>query len=195
MCNLINTHTHTHYTLLFVLFYLVSLHGDLRGECTVQCRGEAHRYSARHYTVDPMLPSLLPRAFSLRNLVSGYECGRVFPAGVGPGSPSRDAANWLLSWRFGLPVETRRQYGWLRMVFSGVCLFRAPIWWPSGGWRHARAGSTVAESPVVLYQVGTHQIRRRQRAARSLTSQGRAEPLCARIESANREVSEGKADR
>ena len=32
------------------------------------------------------------------------------------------------------------------------------------------------------------------RAARSLTSQGRAEPLCARIERANREVSEGKAD-
>ena len=56
------------------------------------------------------------------------------------------------------------------------------------------AGSTVAESLVVLYQVGTHQIRRRRRAARSLTSQGRAEPLCARIESANREVSEGKAD-
>ena len=38
--------------------------------------------------------------------------------GVGPGSPSRDAANWLLS-RFCLSVETRRQYGWLRMVFSG----------------------------------------------------------------------------
>ena len=34
-----------------------------------------------------------PRALSLRNLVSGYECGRVFPAGVGPGSPPRDAAN------------------------------------------------------------------------------------------------------
>ena len=66
-----------------------------------------------------------------------YECGRVFPAGVGPGSPSRDAANWL-PWRFGLSVETRRQYGWLRIVFSGVRLFRAPIWWPSGGWRHAR---------------------------------------------------------
>ena len=77
------------------------------------------------------------RALSLRSLVSGYECGRVFLAGVGPGSPSRDAPNWLLS-RFGLPVETRRQYGWLRMVFSGVRLFRAPIWWPSGGWRHAR---------------------------------------------------------
>ena len=49
------------------------------------------------------------RALSLRNLVSGYECGRVFPAGVGPGSPSRDAANWL-PLRFGLSVETRRQY-------------------------------------------------------------------------------------
>ena len=60
-----------------------------------------------------------------------------------------------------------------------------------GGTREA--GSTVAESLVVLYQVGTHQIRRRRRrAARSLTSQGRAEPLCARTESANREVSEGK---
>ena len=77
------------------------------------------------------------RALSLRNLVSGYECGRVFPAGVGPGSPSRDAANWLPS-RSDLSVETRWQYGWLRMVFSGVRLFRAPIWWPSGGWRHAR---------------------------------------------------------
>ena len=61
-----------------------------------------------------------------------------------------------------------------------------------GGTREA--GSTVAESLVVLYQVGTHQIWRRRRAARSLTSQGRAEPLCARIESANREVSKGKAD-
>ena len=39
------------------------------------------------------------RALYLRhdNLVSGYECDRVFPAGVGPGSPSRDAANWLPS--------------------------------------------------------------------------------------------------
>ena len=78
------------------------------------------------------------RALSLRNLVSGYECGRVFPAGVGLGSPSRDAANWLPS-RSDLSVETRRQYGWLRMVFSAVRLFRAPIWWPSGGWRHARS--------------------------------------------------------
>ena len=80
---------------------------------------------------------IMSRALSLRNLVLGYECGRVFPAGVGPGSPSRDAANWLPS-RFGLSVETRRQYGWLMMVFSGVRLFRAPIWCSSGGWWHAR---------------------------------------------------------
>ena len=78
------------------------------------------------------------RALSLRNLVSGYECGRVFPAGLGPGSPSRDAVNWLPS-RFSLSVETRRRFGWLRMmVFPVAHLFRAPIWCPSGGWRHAR---------------------------------------------------------
>ena len=35
-------------------------------------------------------------------------------------------------------VEARRRYDWLRMMFSGVRLFRAPIWCPSGGWRHAR---------------------------------------------------------
>ena len=53
-----------------------------------------------------------------------------------------------------------------------------------GGTREA--GSTVAESLVVLYRVGVHQIRQRRRAAPSLTSQGRAVPLCARIESAKR---------
>ena len=57
--------------------------------------------------------------------------------GVGPGSPSKDAANWLPS-RLGLSVETQRRYGWLRMVFPGVRLFRTPIWCPSGRWRHTR---------------------------------------------------------
>ena len=80
--------------------------------------------------VDPCVISSYPRAaLSLRNLAfSGYECGRVFPAGVGPGSPSRDAANWLAS-RFSLSVETRRRYDWLRamMVFPGTRLFRAPV--------------------------------------------------------------------
>ena len=73
------------------------------------------------------------RARSLRNLlVSGNECGRVFPAGVGPGSPSRDAANWLPS-RFSLLVETRRRYGWLRMVvFPGARLSPSPNLVPFG---------------------------------------------------------------
>ena len=73
------------------------------------------------------------RARSLRNLlVSGNECGRVFPAGVGPGSPSRDATNWLPS-RFSLSVETRRRYGWLRMmVFPGARLFPSPNLVPFG---------------------------------------------------------------
>ena len=59
-----------------------------------------------------------------------------------------------------------------------------------GGTREA--GSTVAESLVVLYRAGTHQIRRRRRAALSSMSQGRAEPLCAIITGLNREVSERK---
>ena len=152
----------------------------------------ANNYCYTYFTIN----SVLLYARSLRNLlVSGNECGRVFPAGVGPGSPSRDAANWLPS-RFSLSVETRRRYGWLRMmVFPGARLFPSPNLVPREGGGTREAGSTVAESLVVLYyRVGTHQIRRRRRAARSLTSQGRAEPLCARITGLNREVSEGKAD-
>ena len=116
------------------------------------------------------------RALSLRhdNLISAYECGRVFPAGVGPGSPLRDAANWLSS-RLSRLVETRRRYGRLRMVFPGTRLSRVSIWCPSGGGGTREAGNTVAESLVALYRVGTHQIRRGRRAARSSTSQGGAE--------------------
>ena len=58
-----------------------------------------------------------PLALFLRNPVLRYECGRVFPAGVGPGSPSGDVANWTSS-RFNRSVETRRWYGWLRMLFT-----------------------------------------------------------------------------
>ena len=61
-----------------------------------------------------------------------------------------------------------------------------------GGTREVE--STVAENLVALYRVGMHQIRRKWRAARSPTSQGRAGPLCARIKGANREVFKGKAD-
>ena len=86
------------------------------------------------------------RALSRRNLVSGYECGRVFPAGVGPGSPPRHAANWLPS-RFSMSVEMRQRYGWRRMVFPGVHPFRAPIWCPWGGWRHARGREHCRREP------------------------------------------------
>ena len=86
---------------------------------------------------------------------------------------SDTAAVWLVEER----ASSELQFGALR---------------EGGGTREA--GITVAESLVVLYWVGTHQIRRRRRAARSSTSQGRAEPLCARIIGLNREVSEGKAD-
>ena len=102
-------------------------------------RGDRYTYINRHAgTPKPEVKNTMNldtthRARSLRNLlVSGNECGRVFPAGVGPGSPSRDAANWLPS-RFSLSVETRRRYGWLRMmVFPGARLFPSPNLVPFG---------------------------------------------------------------
>ena len=132
--------------------------------------------------------------YTCRNLISRYECRRVFPAGVGPGSPSRDTANWLSS-RLGRTVETRRRYGWLRLVFTRCAsLPSSNLVCPLGGGGTREAGSTVGESLVALYRVGTHQIRRGRRAPRSSKSQGSAEPLCAGIKGTNREVSEGKAD-
>ena len=104
--------------------------------------------------------------------------------------PSRDAANWLPS-RFSLSVETRWRYGWLRMVFPGARLFRAPIWCPSGGWFHARGREHCRGEPSSALSGGYAPDSAK---ARSSTSQGRAEPLCARITGLNREVSEGKAD-
>ena len=133
----------------------------------------------------------LPRALPFQNLVSVYECGRVFPANVGSGSHSRVAVNWRSS-RFSWSVETRRRYGWFRIVLPGARLFRAPIWCPPGGGGTREAGRTVAESLVALYRVGTHQIRRGRRAPRSSMSQGSTEPLCVTIKGANREVSEEK---
>ena len=111
--------------------------------------------------------------------------GRAHPQEMQPTDCNRDSACWL------------RQSG--GMVSGGWCSqlrasselqFGAPR--ESGGTREA--GSTVTESRVVLYRVSTHQIRRRRRVARSSTSQGRAEPLYARITGLNREVSKGKGD-
>ena len=76
----------------------------------------------------------------------------IFQAGLGPGSTSRDAANWLSS-------RLSRRYSWLRMVFPGARLFRAPIWCTSGGGGTREAGSTAAKSLAAISRVSTHQIR------------------------------------
>ena len=78
------------------------------------------------------------------------------------------------------------------MVFLGVRPSELQFGAHREGGGTQETGSIVEESLVVLYRVGTHQIRRRRRTARSSTSHGRAEPLCARIKRVNREVSEGK---
>ena len=64
---------------------------------------------------------------------------------------------------------------------------------PSWRWWYARGKGLCRGKPGLL-GVSTHQIRQAQKAARSLTSQGSAEPLCAKVKCANREVSEEKAD-
>ena len=64
------------------------------------------------------------------------------------------------------------------------------------GTREAEGAVTesLVESSSTRYRASKYQIRRGRRAARSSTSQGSAEPLCARIKGANWEVSEGGAD-
>ena len=76
---------------------------------------------------------------------------------------------------------------------SGACFFRVPIRCSSGGGDTREAEGTFVESLVALHRVGTHHVRGR-RKARSSTSQRSAEPLCTRIKSANRAVSERKVD-
>ena len=135
MCNLINIHTHIH-----TYIHTYPWEDQCEWHRMTRMTGPDRAVMCNLININAYIHKYIhtcSRALSLRNLVSGYECGRVFPAGVGPGSPSRDAAKWL-PLRSDLSVETRQQYSWLRMVFSGVRLFRAPIWWPSGGWRHAR---------------------------------------------------------
>ena len=116
--------------------------------------------------------------FSLRNLVSGYECGRVFPPGVGPGSPSRNAANWLSS-RVSRSVATAV---WLTEDGVPRC---SPLpcsnLVPFGRWRHAKGREHCRGEPVSARSGGYAQIRRERRAVQSSTDQGSAEPLSARI--------------
>ena len=71
-------------------------------------------------------------------------------------------------------------------------------WWHARGRGHCRGKSGREQQHAQAYR-GTryrsskHHIRRGQMAERSPTSHGSAEPLCARIEGANRKVSEEKA--
>ena len=79
--------------------------------------------------------------------------------------------------------------GWGWWCSQVAASSRAPIWCPSE-WRHARGREHCRGEPgSTLLSGGYAPDSRRRRAARSLTSQGRAEPLCARITGLNREVS------
>ena len=129
----------------------------------------------------------------LRNLLLGYELRRVFPTCVGPGSPSRDAANCLSS-RFNRLVETRRRYGWLRMVFPRCTPLPSSNLVPFGRWWHARGREHCRGGPGSALSGKYAPDSARAEAARSSTSQEIIGPLCARIKGADREVSEGKAD-
>ena len=74
------------------------------------------------------------------------KCERVFPAGVGPGSPSRDAADWLPS-RVSQSIETRRRYGWLRMVFPVRASSELQFGALRKVWRHARGREHCRGAP------------------------------------------------
>ena len=81
------------------------------------------------------------------------------------------------------------------MVFPGVRLFRAPIWCPSGGWRHARGREhCCGESGSALSSGYAPDSAKAEGSSIVDESQGRAERLCARIKGVDRGISEGKAD-
>ena len=91
---------------------------------------------------------------------------------------------WAVECGAGLTLKRCNQFGALR---------------EEGGRGHYRgkSGRALKDAQayrVTFYRESKHRIWRGRRAARSSTSQGSAEPLCARIKGANREVSEGKAD-
>ena len=80
------------------------------------------------------------------------------------------------------------------MVFPGARLFRAPIWCPSGGWRHARGREHCRGEPRSALSGGYAPDSAKAEGSSIVDEPGGAEPLCARITGLNREVSEGKAD-
>ena len=123
---------------------------------------------------------------------SGFECRRVFPAGVRPGSPSRDAANCLSS-RFSWSVETRRRYGWLRMVFTRCASLPSSSLLPFGRWWHARGRGHYREKPGVLSEYAPD-LARRARGS-SIVDEPEECGTPVRENHGTKEVTEGKADR
>ena len=126
----------------------------------------------------------------LRNLVLVYECGRIFPASVGPDSPHpqemrptgclRDSVG--RSRRVGGMVEWRYCSPGAPLPSSNLVLFGRR--WHARDREHCHVAESLVGHKTALHQVSTHQIRRRRRAVRSSTSQGSAESLRARIKGA-----------
>ena len=121
----------------------------------------------------------------------------VFPAVVGLESPSRDEANWPSS-RFSRSGETRRSYGWLRMVSTRCASSDFQLGAPRdvGGMREAAgtvAGSLVGSSntrkrtAVQLSGESTQDWARAEGRLIVHEPWGSTEPLCARIKGANRD--------
>ena len=149
------------------------------------------------YCSKEAIPIYISRALSLRNLVLVYECGRVFPAGVGLDPPSKDATNWLSS-RFGRSVEKRQRSGRLRIVFTRCASFMPQLGPPQEVIICERQGALCGKPGKVqqhaqayrdtIYRVSKHPIRRGQTEARSTTILESADTLCPIIKDANREV-------
>ena len=83
-------------------------------------------HSSLQHTIHPVMCCSLsltadgPSPLPLKHVFRVYECRRIFPAGVGPDSPSRDAT---LSTQFSRSIQTRRRFGWLRIW----CPLGAPL--------------------------------------------------------------------
>ena len=121
--------------------------------CTVRCTCSTHAF-CRHIDVRSsrwQKKQEVPRALSRQNLVLGYECGSVFPAGVGPGSTSTDA---VMASRFNRSVETRRWYGWLRVMFRRCAPLPSSNLVPFGRWWHARGRGPCRGEPRIALSGG-----------------------------------------
>ena len=79
------------------------------------------------------------------------------------------------------------------MVFPGARPFRAPIWCPSGGWRHARDREHCRGEPGSALSDGYAPDSAKAEGS-SIVDEPGAEPLYARNLGVNQEISEGKAD-